>query len=180
MKELALFVSLVYVQFWHVALLSIKVPLNDMQLLELLTKYLNGTVVKTAEDTLVDTFGIFQRCSLDCLSLTTDVRTQMVANLQILASEESVKRLGSPLEPLSATVVASFATEITATIFDVLSLSGKTKAQNFPANDPAEWNDQELKTAASIKVVNDNAERAIALMTLYNSSLTGEQMHYLI
>jgi len=28
--------------------------------------------------------------------------------------------------------------------------------------------------------VNDNAERAIALMTLYNSSLTGEQMHYLI
>ena len=56
-KELALFVSLVYVRFWHEALLIIKVPLNDMQLLELLTKYLNRTVVKTAEDTLVDTFG---------------------------------------------------------------------------------------------------------------------------
>jgi len=180
-KELALFVSLVYVRFWHEALLIINVPLNDMQLLELLTKYLNRTVVKTAEDTLVDTFGIFQRCSLDCLSSTTDVRTQMVANIQIFASEESVKRLGTPLEPLSATGLASCATERTATIFDVFSLNGKTKAQNFLANDLAEWNYQELKTAASdIKVVNDNAERAIALMMLYNSSLTGEQMHYII
>ena len=101
-----------------------------MQLLELLTKYLNRTIVKTAEDTLVDTFGIFQRCSLDCLSSTTelaDVRTQMVANLQILASEESVKRPGSPLEPLSATGLASCATERTDTIFDILSLSGKIK-----------------------------------------------------
>ena len=158
MKELALFVIPAYVRFWHEALLVIKVPLNDMQLLELLTKYLNRTVVKTAKDTLVVTFGIFQRCSLDCLSSTTDVRTQMVANLQILASEESVKRLGSPLEPLSATGLASCATERTATIFDVHSLSGKTKAQNFLANDLAEWNDQEFKTAASkIKVVNDNA-----------------------
>jgi len=184
-KELAVFVSCVYVRFWHEASLSIKVPLNDMQLLELLTKYLNRTIVKTAEDTLVDTFGIFQRCSLDCLSSTTelaDVRTQMVANLQILASEESVKRPGSPLEPLSATGLASCATERTDTIFEVLSLSGKTKAQNFLANELAEWNDdplyQELKTAASkIKVVNDNAERAMKLMTLYNSSLTGEQTH---
>ena len=127
-------------------------------------------------------FWYFSEMLLDCLSSTTDVRTQLVANLQILASEESVKRLGSPLEPLSsATGLASCATEITATIFDVLSLSGKTKAQNFLANEPAEWNDQELKTAASkIKFVNDNAERAIALMPLYNSSLTGEQMHYII
>ena len=38
-KELALLVSLVYVRFWHEALLSIKVPLNDMQLLELLTNF---------------------------------------------------------------------------------------------------------------------------------------------
>ena len=64
------------------------------------------------------------------------------------------------------------------------------KAQDFLAKDPAEWNDdpsyQELKTAAStIKVVNDTAERAIALMQQYNSmnsSLTKneEQKQYLL
>ena len=33
-KELALFVSLVYVRFWHKAPLGIKIPLSNMQLLE--------------------------------------------------------------------------------------------------------------------------------------------------
>ena len=52
-----------------------------------------------------------------------------------------------------------------------------TKAQNFLATDLTEWNDdplyQELKTAASkIKVMNDSAERAIAMVQQYNSSLT--------
>ena len=61
------------------------------------------------------------------------------------------------------------------------------KAQDFLAKDPAEWNDdpsyQELNKAASaMKVVNDTAERAIALMQHYNSSLTKneEQKQYLL
>jgi len=190
-KELALFVSLVYVRFWHEAPLGIKAPLNDMQLLESLTNYPNRTIVKAAKDT-------FSRhlwyCSEMLVGLSffddrieTDVRTQMVANLQTAASEESVKRLDSPPEQLSAIGLASCVTERTAAIFDVLSLNGKMKAQNFLSKDPAEWNDdpsyQELKTAASkMKFVNDSAERAIALMTRYNSSLTKneEQKQYLI
>jgi len=51
------------------------------------------------------------------------------------------------------------------------------KTQDFLAKDPAEWNAdpscKELKTAVSrMKVVNDTAERAIALMQQYYSSLT--------
>jgi len=78
---------------------------------------------------------------------------------------------------LSATVLQTSVTQRTAAIFDVFSLSGKMKAQIFLVKDPTEWNDdrsyKDLKTAASkMKVVNDSAERAIALMQQYNSSLT--------
>jgi len=44
-------VSLIYVQFWHEALLGRKAPLNDVQFLELLTSYPNRTIVKAARDT---------------------------------------------------------------------------------------------------------------------------------
>jgi len=47
-KELALFVSLVYVRFWHQAPLLIQAPLNDILLIEKLTKYPNTAVAQAA------------------------------------------------------------------------------------------------------------------------------------
>ena len=49
--QLALFVSLVYYWFWHEAPLSIKMPLSNMHLLELLTNFPNRTIVNTARNT---------------------------------------------------------------------------------------------------------------------------------
>ena len=179
--ELALFVSLVYVRFWHEAPLARKAPLNDMQLLESLTNYPNRTVAKAATDTFSRHLWYFSEILVGLSffdeRIGADVRTQMVANLQISGSDEFAKRLDNLPEPVSATGLASCVTQRTASIFDVLSLNGKTKAQQFLAKNPTEWNDdpsyQELKTAASkMKVVNDSAERAIALMQQYNSSLT--------
>src|SRR5688572_9378813 len=50
-KELALFVSLVYFRFWHEAPLPIRTPLNDLLLLQELSKYLNVRVAKVASTT---------------------------------------------------------------------------------------------------------------------------------
>jgi len=50
-KELALFVRLVYFRFWHEAPLPIRAPLNDLLLLEELSKYLNMRVTKVASTT---------------------------------------------------------------------------------------------------------------------------------
>ena len=66
------------------------------------------------------------------------VKTQMVANLQILASDRSVKRLDSLPALLSATGLASLLHKRVA-IFDILSLNGKMKAQTFLDKDPTEW-----------------------------------------
>jgi len=187
-KELAVFVSLVYVRFWHEAPLGRKAPMNDVQFLELLTSYPNRTIVKAARDTFSRHLWYFSEILVGLSffddRIGTDVRTQMVANLQIPASSESAKRLDSPLEPLSANGLASCVTQRTAALFDVLALNGKMKAQDFLTKDLAEWNDdpsyQELKTAAS--TMNDTAVRAIAMMQQYNSSLTKnkEQKQYLL
>ena len=50
-KELAFFVRLVYVLFCHEAPLSIKMPLSNLQPLELLTNYPSRTTVTTARNT---------------------------------------------------------------------------------------------------------------------------------
>jgi len=50
-KELAFFMRLVYVLFCHEAPLSIKMPLSNMQPLELLTNYPSRTTVTTARNT---------------------------------------------------------------------------------------------------------------------------------
>ena len=57
-KELALFVSLIYVQFWHEAPLGRRASLNDMQLLESLTNYPNRTIAKAARDTFLVFFRV--------------------------------------------------------------------------------------------------------------------------
>lgn len=51
-NEMALLVSLVYVRFWHEAPLPIRAPLNDLLLLEELSKYSNVTVAKAASTAL--------------------------------------------------------------------------------------------------------------------------------
>ena len=143
--------------------------------------YLYKTIVEAARDTFSRHHWYFSEILVGLSffddRIGKDVRRHMVANLQILASAESAKRLDSPPKPLSATVLQTSVTQRTAAIFDVFSLSGKMKAQIFLVKDPTEWNDdrsyKDLKTAASkMKVVNDSAERAIALMQQYNSSLT--------
>ena len=61
-------------------------------------------------------------------------------------------------------------------VFDVLCVSDEMKVQSFSLKDPTEWNDdpcyQEINKAASMKVVNDTAERSVALIRQYNSTLT--------
>ena len=58
-KELALFVRLVYIRYWHEALLSDKASLNDLLFLDELVKYPNVTIAKTARNYFQTTFIVF-------------------------------------------------------------------------------------------------------------------------
>src|SRR6218665_1609355 len=106
-----------------------------------------------------------------------DMKSHMVANLCLPQSTHSVKRLDCPPEPLSSTDLASCFTERAMVIFNVLQLNGKEKAQIFLSKVREEWCDdpsyQDFWMAAStMPVVNDSAERDIALIQQYNMPLT--------
>jgi len=190
-KELTLFISFIYIRFWHEALLAGKSSFNDVQFLQALENYPNRTIVKAATSTFCRHLWYFSEILVGLSffddRIDADVKRKMVANLKLPPSTESIKRLHSPPEPLSATGLASCVTQRTAVVFDILCVNGKTNAKSFLAKDPKEWSDdpsyQELHRAVStMKVVNDPAERAIALMQQYNSSLTKneEQKQYLL
>jgi len=116
-----------------------------MQFLESLTNYPNRTIATAHRDTFSPHLWYFTEIPRWAVffdnRIGADVRMQMVANLQIPASDESAKHFDSPPKPLSATGLASCVTQRTAALFDVLALNGKMKAQNFLAKDPTEWND---------------------------------------
>ena len=86
-KHLALFESLIYVQFWHEDPVARKASLNDVHLLEALANYLNRADAKAA----TDTFSRHLWYSSDILNGLSffddrngdDVRTKMVTNLRI-------------------------------------------------------------------------------------------------
>jgi len=176
LKELALCVSLVYVRFWHQAPLPIQTPLNDILLIEELTKYPNIAIAQAASTTFGRHLWYFSKILVGLSffdeRIRADVKTQI--NLQKTPKfTKCLKRLDHHPQPLSSLGLASCIAQKTTFIFDVLQLKGKEKAQDFLAKDPVEWGDnlfyQDFKMAASkMTVVNYSAERAIALMPKIN------------
>jgi len=67
-----------------------------------------------------------------------EVKSQMVTNLCLPQSTNSVKCLVCLPEPLSSAGLASCFIERTTVIFDVLQLNEKEKAQSFLSKEPEE------------------------------------------
>ena len=73
--------------------------------------------------------------------------------------------------------LAGHVTQHTGDLFDVIAKNGKNKAAAFLDKDPGPWDIyseyQEMQLEVrQMKVINDCAERALALITTYNSSIT--------
>ncbi|KAG7169099.1 hypothetical protein Hamer_G029229, partial [Homarus americanus] len=108
--------------------------------------------------------------------IDTETKKNMVQNFQCPKKQDFSRRIVlSDETPISN--VASFVTERTLDIFDVLTLDGKERAQLFLSKDPKTWKDDEVfitmrDRAINMKVVNDSAERELLLIERYNESIT--------
>jgi len=103
----------------------------------------------------------------------------MVKNLQHLPKPKALKRLEggrfnhqSPLD--------TFVTQRTAELFDVFVKNGQERATSFLVKEPSDWSTdltylEMQEKARQMKVVRDCAERGIALVEEYNSSLTKDE-----
>ena len=91
------------------------------------------------------------------------------------------------MESLLTTPLEQYVSQHSLKIFDLLLMDGQEEAHNFLVKQPLLWPEDPVyvkfkEAVQRLKVVNDTAERGIALMTAYNGSLTHdeEQVQYLL
>ncbi|KAG7165343.1 hypothetical protein Hamer_G007156 [Homarus americanus] len=176
--------------FWHEAPMAVRAPFNDLQLMKVLKEYPHEKVAHAAQAAISRHLWYLSEhligLSLFDDRIDTETKKNMVQNFQCPKKQDFSRRIVlSDETPISN--VASFVTERTLDIFDVLTLDGKERAQLFLSKDPKTWKDDEVfitmrDRAINMKVVNDSAERAIALIQRYNESITQneDQKQYLL
>jgi hypothetical protein len=188
--DVSLFVSIVYGQFWNEAPLAERAPRNDVQLLMRLESYPSQVIRDAASKA-------FRRhlwyCSEHLIGLSffdprivSADKKAMANNLNRPPQEKSFKRLdGNTFD--HHTSIDNYVTQRTNEFFDLLISNGREKSASFLSKDPDGWKfdpvyvDMQTKVR-QLKVINDCAERGIALITTYNNSITkdDEQKQYLL
>lgn len=181
--EFGLFISLLYVKTWMTCGSSCDAPINDLSLLQSLSDY------RSISEVIADT-GIaavrrhlwYLGQELVPLSLfsdlvSIDIKSSMASYLLSVAPE--VKKVGADRsikytgkEDISGKTVDFFLGPRSHFFFRILNIN--TSFLAFPVDQWPQLDDyQHAKLIAqSLKVVNDSAERAIALATDFNKSLT--------
>jgi hypothetical protein len=186
LQEVSLFVAAIYVKYWFQSPSSTAAPKNDLALLRALSVYPNPDVAKAASkgfgnhlwylSELLIGFSFFDE------EVSAEEKVLMVAALKGKdGSDNPLKRIPPVLEPATKEL-HDFVTKSTMNFFTILGLS-----QDFLEHHPTEWRNHEAfqknqDVVKSVKVVNDLAERGVALIQEFNASITRneEQKQYLL
>jgi len=191
MGSLGLFVSLSYVRYWNEAMIARYAAKNDLDFMcHLQTGLPDKSLAETAltawkrhlwyvSEELIGLAFFYERISSSEKSAT-------VLNLKRPPNGKAMKRLEgknfSPRQP-----VGEFVTAKTMNIFGTLIQNGAEQAEQLVQKVPDDWEEdptyQRFKIACDkMRVVNDCAERAISLITKFNSTITKDeqQKQYLL
>jgi hypothetical protein len=191
LENICLFVALMYAKYWHKAPLPTQAARNDQAFMSSLMSYPNQPIAKVAIKALKRHLWYFaeELIGLEFFdeSLEHGTKKKMTENLQLPARAKGLKRLDGK-QFVATTTLDEYVTEKTANIFDVLLDNGKQlAAETFLLLEPSQWADEPtyklfLEKARQMKVVNDCAERGIALILQYNQTLTKDetQKQYLL
>ncbi|XP_050714934.1 uncharacterized protein LOC126997731 [Eriocheir sinensis] len=175
-EEVAIFIVQVYAKYWFQAPSSVSAPRNDPYLLKVVDDFPSKEISIAAttvfsghlwylSETLVG-FAFFED------QVTLEVKRKMVKNLKDKpGSKDAPKRIHSVNRPQNMDL-SDLVTTFTKRFFNILHVN-----EDFLQKDPLEWAaDQKyqrsLDLVKSVRVVNDLAERGVALMTELNDSLT--------
>jgi len=186
--QLNVFVVTVYLQHWYTCPVSAAAPRHDLELLKQLVRYKNTNAVianaalKSMSNHLWYLNEILIGLAFFDAEVSIDMKLSMVAGLEREGSAMPPKRVRFDERTLLDKQLPDFASTNTNQLFSALNIS-----QEFLKSHPSEWeNDQTYvesqATVAQLKVVNDAAERGIALIEAFNSAITTqeEQKQYLL
>lgn len=188
--EMSLFISLVYGRYWNESPISIRAPLNDAKLFEQLESYPNRKISAAGLKAVHRHLWYFSEYLIGLAffdsRVTFESKRNMVKNLQLPPKDKAIKRCDGK-EFNHRNNLEHFVTKRTYMFFDLLVNDGQERAISFLTKDPILWKDDKVYVemegkARFLKVVNDCAERGIALVNKFNSSITKneEQKQYLL
>lgn len=170
MKRVAHFVSLIYVRFWHEAIVSRWAPKNDLDMLQLLSTYPDAEVKKSALTVAKRHLWYLSETNVGLAFLderiTQTEKENMTKNLETKPSKKKeLKRLEGKNLDFEGKDLSHFVTNKTKTFFEL-----------FGIHDATEYCSDSLRSQVNaLKVVNDTAERGIALIKKFNESVRDEQ-----
>ena len=176
-----------YVPNWFVASNVAAAPRNDLEYLQQLQYCEDMQLLAVASKALCRHLWYLSEELVGLAftddGVTPDMKREMVKALQIPALNNQSKRCSLPDEvPIEDITLTNFVTKKSKLIFTTLGIE-----PSFFEVDPIEWHvrDDYKKAQESVrilKVVNDNAERAIALIQNFNNHLTKNenQLQYLL
>lgn len=187
-KEICIFSVIIYVKYWFQAPSGCSAPNNDLQLLKDLKTFenINQPMSKVAmrkflghlwylSEELV-TFAFFDD------EVSVETKRKMVNALNIEGFEYSPKRSSLDVNHILEKNIEDFVSSNTLRFFDINGISSK-----FLKKEVEIWEDDESYKASkdivcSMRVVNNIAERSVALMEEYNKLITAneEQKQYLL
>ena len=180
LTEFCLFVSHVYVKAWIACPLACDAPVNDLQLFKHIKQYVevnkvvSDTALKKLEHHLWYVGPELVPLALFSNKVSLEQKHRIIERMQQCGQEFSVR--GIRLQNCSDLQKKELYELITSSSLRTLQLL-RLDTNFIMTNDPETWNDSPLYAqnkciVDSLKVVNDMAERSIALMSDFNSSIT--------
>jgi hypothetical protein len=188
MCDIAVFTVLVYVRAWMTAAVTVEAPLNDFRLMGQLLQYSDTTIAAVTSKK----FGLhLSYLSEDLIALALfdsrvplEMKKMMIAAMKHPAST-CVQGKHLQIDPavfLSGQGLEQFCSPKSKRLFHKLKLPCA-----FLNKNPSEWSEDDEYKQALVKVqglavVNDRAERGVALIQSFNKKLTRgeEQLQFLL
>lgn len=188
-KDVCVFIVRLHIYAWFSCTSAVSAPRSDLLLLQQLVEYktIHEAISKVATEKLLrHTWYLNEELialSFFDASVSHDEKRNMVKALKTREGRwEIQKRPTIPHETIPATKLADFVTTNTKRFFTNLALP-----TFFLHREPAKWDDihsyvETQKKLSKLRVVNDAAERGVALIEQYNNVLCRdeEQKQYLL
>jgi hypothetical protein len=182
LREMVVFTIRIYLRAWMTAPLAASAPNDDLLLLKSLVAYeaRNQAISKAATTKLA---GHLWYLSEELIGLAffdknvpAAVKRLMILALEKEGHEDPPKRIQVDLQKIKSCGLEDFVTQRSRVLFERMNLP-----DSFLKADPETWEERDdykaaRQTVQAMKVVNDHAERGVALIQEFSGLLTHDEV----
>jgi len=186
--EFCVYVVKVYLKAWYTCGSAVSAPRNDLQLICDLYGYrdINAAISKAAIKSFSGHLWYLNEVLIGLaffdLNVPVEMKTAMIAALRKTGKPDHPWRIVLTATDVQVKQLYDFVSQHTRTLITALDIT-----HDFLIHDPCTWENNEVyiksqKMLRGLKVVNDAAERGVALIQSFNSVITNqeEQKQYLL